>query len=470
MRQAHTVEQIRAAEAALMAELPPGALMQRAATGLAYAVIDYLGGAYGRRVVLLVGSGDNGGDTLYAGALLARRGAEVTAWLMSERAHEDGLATLRRAGGRVVRSTVRQSALSASQPDVVIDGIVGIGGQVGLRPEAAAALDVLTGVPVVAVDVPSGVGVDTGELDGPHVSAEVTVTFGTHKICQLADPAAAACGSVQLVDIGLDLPAPPLEALQAADVARLLPTPSPTAHKYTRGVVGVRAGSRQYPGAALLAVAGAASGLTGMVRYVGPAAETVKTRFPEVVGAGQVQSWVVGPGGGEDADQQLAEALADGVPTVIDAAALPYAARAAHRRAVLTPHAGELAALLGVDRARVEASPLTHARRAARELDDVVLLKGRHTVIAAPDGSTRINTTGTPWLATAGSGDVLAGLIGALLAAGLDTLDAASVGAWLHGAAATLAADGGPVVAREVAGAVPTVVRSLRGEVGEWTP
>lgn len=470
MRQAHTVEQIRAAEAALMAELPPGALMQRAATGLAYAVIDYLGGAYGRRVVLLVGSGDNGGDTLYAGALLARRGAEVTAWLMSEHAHEDGLATLRRAGGRVVRSTVRQSALSASQPDVVIDGIVGIGGQVGLRPEAAAALDVLTGVPVVAVDVPSGVGVDTGELDGPHVSAEVTVTFGTHKICQLADPAAAACGSVQLVDIGLDLPAPPLEALQAADVARLLPTPSPTAHKYTRGVVGVRAGSRQYPGAALLAVAGAASGLTGMVRYVGPAAETVKTRFPEVVGAGQVQSWVVGPGGGEDADQQLAEALADGVPTVIDAAALPYAARAAHRRAVLTPHAGELAALLGVDRARVEASPLAHARRAARELDDVVLLKGRHTVIAAPDGSTRINTTGTPWLATAGSGDVLAGLIGALLAAGLDTLDAASVGAWLHGAAATLAADGGPVVAREVAGAVPTVVRSLRGEVGEWTP
>lgn len=470
MRQAHTVEQIRAAEAALMAELPPGALMQRAATGLAYAVIDYLGGAYGRRVVLLVGSGDNGGDTLYAGALLARRGAEVTAWLMSEHAHEDGLATLRRAGGRVVRSTVRQSALSASQPDVVIDGIVGIGGQVGLRPEAAAALDVLTGVPVVAVDVPSGVGVDTGELDGPHVSAEVTVTFGTHKICQLADPAAAACGSVQLVDIGLDLPAPPLEALQAADVARLLPTPSPTAHKYTRGVVGVRAGSRQYPGAALLAVAGAASGLTGMVRYVGPAAETVKTRFPEVVGAGQVQSWVVGPGGGEDADQQLAEALADGVPTVIDAAALPYAARAAHRGAVLTPHAGELAALLGVDRARVEASPLAHARRAARELDDVVLLKGRHTVIAAPDGSTRINTTGTPWLATAGSGDVLAGLIGALLAAGLDTLDAASVGAWLHGAAATLAADGGPVVAREVAGAVPTVVRSLRGEVGEWTP
>lgn len=460
MRQAHTVEQIRSAEAALMATLPAGTLMQRAATGLAYAVIDYLDGAYGKHVLLLVGSGDNGGDALYAGTFLARRGARVTAWLMAPRAHEAGVAALRAAGGRVERL---EEARSSTATDVVIDGIVGIGGQPGLRPEAAAVLEALAGVPVVAVDVPSGVGVDTAELDGPHVSAELTVTFGTHKLCHLADPAAAACGAVQLVDIGLGpwLPAPAAQTLQAADVAALLPVPAPDGHKYTRGVVGVRAGSTTYPGAALLATAGAACGLIGMVRYVGAAAETVKAQFPEVVGPGRVQAWVVGPGGGDDADQQLREALADDVPVVVDASALPYVASAAGRGGVLTPHAGELASLLGVEREEVEATPLAHARRAAQEFESVVLLKGRRTVVARPDGATRINTTGTPWLATAGAGDVLAGLVGALLAAGLDPFDAASAGAWLHGAAATLASAHGPIVARDVAHAVPAVIRSL---------
>lgn len=447
-----------------MATLPPGTLMQRAAAGLAYAVVDYLGGAYGKRIVLLVGSGDNGGDALYAGAFLARRGAQVTAWLLSDRTHQGGLAALRAVGGRVVSAREGDGPRSHSQPDVAIDGIVGIGGQPGLRPQAAAALQALAGVPVLAVDVPSGVGVDTGEVDGSHVVADLTVTFGTHKLCHLADPAAASCGTVQLVDIGLGpwLPSAAAEALQAVDLARLLPVPGPTAHKYTRGVVGVRAGGTEYPGAALLAVAGAASGLVGMVRYVGTAAESVKAQFPEVVGGGRVQAWVVGPGGGEDAEQQLAEALADEVPVAVDAAALPYAAMVAGRGGVLTPHAGELATLLGTERERVEAAPLAHARRAAAELDSVVLLKGRRTVVAAPDGTTRVNATGTAWLATAGAGDVLAGLVGALLAAGLNPVDAASAGAWLHGAAATLASQDGPIVARDVAHAVPVVVRSLR--------
>src|SRR6476620_11231194 len=152
MRSAHTVEQVREAEAALMARLPEGALMQRAAAGLAYAVLDLLGGAYGRRVLLLVGSGDNGGDALYAGAMLARRGVQVEAWLLSEKAHEPGTRALKRAGGRVVTEPTRR-------PEVVVDGIVGIGGRGGLREDASDALKLLYGVPVVAVDTPSGIDV-----------------------------------------------------------------------------------------------------------------------------------------------------------------------------------------------------------------------------------------------------------------------------------------------------------------------
>ncbi len=456
MRSAHTVEQVRAAEAELMAGLPEGTLMQRAASGLAAAVLDLLGGGYGRRVLLLVGSGDNGGDALYAGALLARRGCAVSAWPLTDKPHGGGLVALRRAGGRVV------TRAPATPPDLVVDGIVGIGGRPGLREDAVAALTALQGVPVVAVDVPSGVDVDTGELAGPAVRADVTVTFGTHKVALLADPAAAYAGVVHLVDIGLETPPAAVQALQSADVAALLPRPVPDAQKYSRGVVGVRAGSAAYPGAGVLCVAGAASGLCGMVRYVGGAGEAVLAAHPDVVaGTGQVQAWTVGSGGGVDVATMLAEALGDGVPTVIDADALALVDEALTVPAVLTPHAGELARMTGADRAEIEAAPLRHARAAAERYAAVVLLKGRRTVVARPDGAARVTTTGVPWLATAGAGDVLAGLIGALLAAGLDPFDAASVGSWLHGAAATAASGGGPLSAVDVARTLPAVVRDL---------
>ncbi|TQL70249.1 hydroxyethylthiazole kinase-like uncharacterized protein yjeF/hydroxyethylthiazole kinase-like uncharacterized protein yjeF [Nocardioides albertanoniae] len=484
MRRAHSVEQLRAAEKASMASLPEGALMQRAATGLAYAVIDLLrerhGSAYGRRIVLLVGSGDNGADALYAGAVLARRGAQVEAWLLSDRVHAGGRAALTAAGGHCVgqESTPvepderRRARLETTTVDVVIDGIVGIGGTPGLRPEAESALAALAGIPVVSVDTPSGVGVDTGEIDGSHVSADLTVTFGTHKPCHLLDPAASACGKVRLVDIGLDLPTPAIESLEAADVAALVPRPAPDGHKYTRGVVGLRVGSATYPGAALLAVSGANTGLAGMVRYVGTAAEWVKRRNPEVVGDGQAQAWVVGSGSADGANSALAFARASGVPLVIDADSLRPLTGPLGVPAILTPHAGELAALIGEDRRDIEARPLHYARLAAKRFQAVVLLKGRRTTIASPDPDTpvRVNTTGTSWLATAGSGDVLGGLIGSLLAAGLAPIDAASAGAWLHGAAASLAASGGldtrerregPVTASGVAAAIPAVIRSL---------
>ena len=450
MRQAHTVAQVREAERRLLAELPEGALMATAAAGLASAVSDLLGRTYGARVLLLVGSGDNGGDVLFAGARLAARGAKVEAVLLSASVHPGGLTALTRAGGWVVDDP--------AEPDVIIDGIVGIGGRPGLRPDAVAALALFPDVPIVAADVPSGVSVDDGVVDGPHVTATMTVAFGTLKICHLVDPAAAAAGVVHLVDLGLDLPAAPVEALQEADVAALLPEPVPFDHKYTRGVVGVMAGSALYPGAAVLATAGAGCGLAGMVRYVGAAADQVRAAHPEiVVGEGRVQAWVVGSGGAEDAEEALRTAVADGVPVLADADALRHVTTLPG--GVLTPHAGELAAMLGVDREVVEAAQLEHVRLAAERFEAVVVLKGRHALIAEPGGRVRVNTSGTPWLATAGAGDVLAGLIGALLAAGLDPFDAASVGCYLHGAAAAYA--GASLRARDVADALPDVVRTL---------
>jgi hydroxyethylthiazole kinase-like uncharacterized protein yjeF len=460
MRSAHTVEQVRAAEGALTATLPEGALMQRAAAGLAASVIDLLAGAYGRRVVVLAGSGDNGGDALYAGAMLARRGARVEVVAVADRMHRAGLSALLLAGGRVVELASTHGR--GRGHDVVLDGIVGIGGRPGLRDRAAQAVRALGGVPMVAVDVPSGVDVDSGRVDGDHVTADLTVTFGTHKACHLVEPAASACGVVELVDIGLDLPQAGLTSLQAADVRRLLPRPPAQTQKYTRGVVGVRAGSERYPGAGVLSTAGAGCGLAGMVRYAGGAPDAVLAAHPEVVvGEGRVQAWVVGSGGDQQAADALSAAMRDDVPLVVDADALRHLSRPAGRPALLTPHAGELAAMLGVERVEVEADQLAFARRAAAEYDATVLLKGHHTLVASPDGAVRVTTTGTPWLAVAGAGDVLGGLCGSLLAAGLSPFDAGSVGSWLHGAAATLASGGGPLAAPAVARAIPRVVSDL---------
>ncbi|MFJ3303520.1 NAD(P)H-hydrate dehydratase [Streptomyces sp. NPDC086549] len=483
MRTAYSVETVRAAERELMARLPEGALMQRAAAGLAAACADLLGRVYGSRVVLLVGSGDNGGDALYAGARLARRGAGVTAVLLSpDRTHPGGLAALRRAGGSVVRSDAAEGIDEGiaegivERADLVVDGIVGIGGKGGLRPEAAAlaAAAGRSRVAVVAVDLPSGVEADTGEVRGAAVRADLTVTFGTHKPGLLVDPAREFAGSVRLVDIGLELPAgAELEALQHSDVARLLPLPAAESDKYRRGVVGVAAGSARYPGAAVLAVAGALRGGAGAVRYVGPAGDAVIARFPETLvsdrgphKAGRVQAWVVGPGAGDDA-ATVAEVLREDVPVLVDADGLRLADRNAVRGrtapTLMTPHAGEAAALLGVSREEVEAGRLGAVRELAGRYGATVLLKGSTTLVAdSAGGAVRVNATGTSWLATAGSGDVLSGLAGSLLAAGLSALDAGSAAAYLHGLAGRYAADGAPAGAHDVAEAIPEAWRDVR--------
>ncbi|MEY9962341.1 hydroxyethylthiazole kinase-like uncharacterized protein yjeF [Streptacidiphilus sp. MAP12-16] len=492
MRYAHTVEQVRAAEGALMARLPEGTLMQRAAAGLAATcatlLSDLRSKVYGSRVVVLAGSGDNGGDALFAGARLAARGARVSAVLLApSRVHGPGLAALRAAGGRVVTVDQaegrKQGLAEIGRADLVLDGIVGIGGRGGLRAEAVPFVRAAqrSGALVVAVDLPSGVDADTGEVAGEAVRAAVTVTFGTHKPGLLVDPGAQYAGVVRLVEIGIETPAPALAALQHADVAALLPRPSAESDKYRRGVVGIAAGSARYPGAAVLAVGAALHGGAGAVRYAGPAAREVVRAHPEVLvteggpkAAGRVQAWVVGPGlsDGADAERTLDEALSAGVPVLVDADGLRLLSRRGAAPAgaglLLTPHAGEAVALLagaGVQatREQVEAARLTYARRLAALYDCTVLLKGSTTVVAGQDGQVRVNPTGTPWLATAGSGDVLSGLAGSLLAAGLAPVDAGSVAAYLHGLAARIAGEQAPVTASEVAAALPAAWRGVTG-------
>jgi hydroxyethylthiazole kinase-like uncharacterized protein yjeF len=333
---------------------------------------------------------------------------------------------------------------------------------------------------VVAVDLPSGVDADTGEVVGEAVHADVTVTFGTYKPGLLVDPAAALAGALRLIDIGLDeeLAAhggPALEALQHVDVAALLPRPSGESDKYRRGVVGVVAGSRRYPGAAVLAVSGALRAGAGAVRYAGAGGEAVLARHPEVLvsagsphDAGRVQAWVVGPGLGDSPEARTAvrEVLASDVPVLVDADGLrlldPEVVRGRGAPTVLTPHAGEAAALLGWERGEVEARRLDAVRAVARRFGATVLLKGSTTLVADLDDGVpvRVNPTGTAWLATAGSGDVLSGLTGSLLAAGLAPRDAASCGAYLHGLAARLV--GGPLAAMDVAEGLPAAWRNVQ--------
>ncbi len=478
VQNAYDVASIREAEAALMARLPSGALMQRAATGLALAAVRMLrdppGRVVGGRVLLAVGAGNNGGDALFAGALLTARGVRVDAVLLApDHAHSGGLQALRRAGGRAVTHDGPGVSALVARADLALDGIVGIGGQGGLRPAAAALMSELAdaGVAVLAVDLPSGVDADTGTVTEPYVHASRTVTFGALKPAHCIDPGAAACGEVELVDIGLTpyLPEDPaLQLVGPADVAQM-PTPDGESQKYSRGVLGVRAGSAGYPGAAVLCTAGALAGPIGMVRFVGPddVARSVVDRFPEVVpGDGRVQAWAIGPGLGADRGAEVDRVLADGVPVLIDADGLAALGDRVPDGAVVlaTPHAGELARMLGVDRAAVESRRLEHATRAALQTGATVLLKGNTTVVAAPDGRVRVSDSGTPYLATAGAGDVLSGFAGSLLAAGLDPLTAGSLGAWLHGMAARRAV-GTParqIVAADVADELPAAVAAFR--------
>jgi ADP-dependent NAD(P)H-hydrate dehydratase / NAD(P)H-hydrate epimerase len=466
MRHYYSADAIREAEAPLLASLPDGALMARAAYGLATAIIGELvartGGVAGRRVCAVVGSGDNGGDALWAATFLRRRGVAADAILLKpDRTHQKGLAAFRQAGGRIVDSV-------AATTDLVIDGVVGISGSGPLRPDAADVFEAVdaAAIPVVAVDIPSGIDGATGAITGPAVHAALTVTFGGLKpVHALAD-----CGRVKLIDIGLDLPTTDVFGFDAADVAARWPVPGPHDDKYTQGVTGVMAGSSTYPGAAVLCTGAAVAATSGMVRYTGSAHTDVLAHWPEVIAsptpaaAGRVQSWVVGPGLGTDETGAAALwfALETNLPVLIDADGLTILAAhpdmLASRRAptVLTPHAGEFARLAGAPPGgdRVGAT-----RKLADALGATVLLKGNVTVIADPGGPVYLNPAGQSWAATAGSGDLLSGMIGALLAAGLPPSEAAAAAAFVHARAAELsAADPGP-------GYAPTSASRIVGHI-----
>ena len=432
--------------------------MRRAARALATAALAELWEASGAvaegQVLVLAGGGNNGGDALLAAAILARRGATVEARLATDHPHADALAEARAAGVVIADGPAAEPAAEAARLDLVIDGLTGIGASGPLRPRAAALLAPLIaagppgerGFRVLAVDIPSGVGVDDGALPGPVLAADRTVTFTCPRGAHLLPPAAPLNGRVDVVDLGLPVPTDGAPLAIAPDPARLAPllrVPGATDHKYTRGVVGIHAGSDAYPGAAVLAVSGAIRAGTGMARILAPRRATalVLASRPEAVPApGRCQAIVVGPGtdpADEPRAEELREALRaalrqgrdEGQWAVIDAGALPLLPGLAAEglacgpEHVLTPHAGEAAALLAglgqpTTREEVEAAPASAARGLAEETGATVVLKGTPVLIARPDGAPLLSLgSGPGWLATAGSGDVLSGALGAVLAA-----------------------------------------------------
>lgn len=484
------------------------------------------------RVTLLVGAGDNGGDGLYVGAELANEGAHVTAIAVGRSLHEEAFSAFAHAGGRVLALDPAaeipgcttgfsageagerlQAAVEYAQGShVIIDAMTGIGISGALRGVAGAIASSLgfdgelpdrpalpnnepsSDLPlVVAIDTPSGVGVNDGSLPGPYIPADVTVTFGAMKPCAMVPPASYACGHLTLVDFGFDIDdcVPATEMTDGDFVMDSIRLPQLSDGKYSRGVVGLVTGSARYPGAAVLSSAAAARTNTGMVRYLGPqrTQDMVLSSLPEaVIGKGRVQSWVVGsgvPAGDDEAsdsdfqrktiaallkhyalpqetdldddvDARHAGAL-DMPPIVVDAGALDLLPDKVPAQVVVTPHAGELARMLtrlGENEVSVDevcSQPLACARKLRELTGATVLLKGAVTMVVGTDGerNERVILSGRApaWMSTAGSGDVLAGMLGALLAQQDDMLaedpalvpEVVAAGAYMHGLAGAIA-------------------------------
>ena len=524
----------------------------------------------GAPVLLLVGGGHNGADTLLAGGLLSHSGCAVTAVLATEHPHPVALEEARSHGVTVYGAGYRSdgaedwdsaeavAAVEAflARGGLVLDGLTGIGATGPLRPDAVALIAplVAAGAPgrrplrVIAVDLPSGTGVDDGTVDGPVLAADCTVTFTCLKGCLCLPPARHLCGAVEVVPLGLPAPTSrpiarrPVDGALGDYLTRVVPEPGANDHKYTRGVVGLWAGSETYPGAAVLAASGAVLAGAGMVRLTAPrrVEDLVLATRPEVVpAAGRSQALVLGPGvdpadtvradelrevlrptlapardsgggrvadgarTGEEASDGATGAVPAGAPAVVDAGALSILTELLDEglrctpRHVLTPHAGEAAALLTAladsetpeetarqwNRERVEAHPAHAVREICRLSGATVLLKGATTLIAAPHHPLVSVDSGPGWMATAGSGDVLAGVLGAVLAgaaarwerevacaaAGADSaqgvlVDSVAAGVRLHALAGAYAAampgagvvgaGGHPVAALDIAAAL----------------
>lgn len=463
-------------------------LMDRASHGLGETASRLLaertGTSFGKHALLLVGKGNNGGDTLYAGAYLRSEGMKVTAVLLADGCHDEGLESFTRSGGHVLRvsdmsesDAVRSVVDESDRADLIIDGILGTGGRGGLRSPArdvVAAVGARHGTSearnrdrkplVIACDVPSGLDATTGQVHGPVLPADVTVTFIGAKTGLVATPRRSLVGRIVVLDLGIgeDLPAADAEVMQNSDFPSVWPMPREGDQKYSRGVLGTVVGSDDFPGAGLMCLRAAINAGVGMVRYTGGdfLAGTVAVACPEAVrteavGVDRVQAWAIGSGAtGSVREHDIRAALDSGLPLVADAAAIDILARDAaddSRSAphvVMTPHAGELEQALewfsrlnskGAEplrqaaedagwprekfpeegypsRETIESSPLVWARAAQTVLGGTILLKGPTTVVAGP-GRTWVHSGNSFWLATAGSGDTLTGILGAGIAA-----------------------------------------------------
>lgn len=485
---AYSVETIRAAEEALPELLESGELMSRAAKGVARLTAGRMRERGVRRVVGLVGPGNNAADTLFAIARLARRGFEATAVCADPTASEVQDAAARRArdqGARIITGSGSEAVTAISRAEFVLDGVTGIGGRPGLAPFARPWVDAIRdGAWIIAVDTPSGQPVEGGPVVADAVFADETVTFGAPKPVHLLPPTEAACGLLTVLDIGLDLEdaEPVVVRLTPDDVPALWPVPTAEDDKYSRGVLGITAGGESYPGAAVLTATAAVVAGAGMVRYTGTVTPSglVRAALPEVVhGEGRVQAHVIGPGldttsraKGVSAQLDAARAALDSdLPVLVDAGGFDLITGVREAPTLLTPHAGECARLLTrltgrsteLTRAEVEADPRLHAQMLAEATSATVLLKGGVTYVVEPGGPVHVHDDAPAWLATAGAGDVLAGLVGTLLAAGVEPITAASLGVLVHGRAADHANPGGPVRALDVAHAIgPTVAQLLQ--------
>jgi ADP-dependent NAD(P)H-hydrate dehydratase / NAD(P)H-hydrate epimerase len=477
---------------------PDHVLMERAGRAVVRTVVEAAGGRYGRRVAVVCGKGNNGGDGFVAARVALREGLGVTCWLVGEGnvrgAAAYHLEEMRRSG--IDLRPFKPRALDGA--DVIVDAIFGTGFRGSAEGEAAdaiAAINAVT-VAVVAVDIPSGVDGATGAVNGPAVRADATVAMAAEKIGTAMPPGASLAGTTSVADIGIDVPASRLRISEPADVAALLPRRQPDAHKRSGGSVAILGGSAGMSGAVVLAAraavrtgagyatAGVTSTVEPVVSVAVPEVLTLIASDDEVLGPESVDRFnpvldradvlAVGPGLGTGPSQtELVTRVLEEVdlPVVLDADALnvlalradPLTARTAP--AVITPHPGELSRLLGTTTNDIQSDRLAHARGAADRFNCIVVLKGFRSLIAQPGGEVIVNPTGGPELATAGTGDVLTGVIAALAAAGLSTFDAAWSGAFVHGLAGSIAAEErgvSGVLAGDVAEGLPGAIERLR--------
>ncbi len=497
-----TREAVRAVDADAIERLgiPGHVLMENAGRGAAEALLERFEGRLGR-VVIVGGIGQNGGDAWVVARHLFLRGIQSICVLVGDEARVRGDAAMNLAALRPLGVEFRAAAPDALGPlqsalegaTLVVDGLFGTGLDRPLRGGYAAAVEriVDSGVPCAALDLPSGVDADTGAILGVATRAELTITFAARKRGLFQYPGTAHAGEVRCAHIGVPLSGDaPMSILEPADVARLVPPRRPDAHKGTAGHVLVVGGSPGHGGAALLSGLGAMRAGAGLVTLAvrEDAQASLDARVRELMtdafprdGATEAvlamlegkSSAVIGPGLGLDAaSRELCRRLAEScpVPAVLDADALTAVAevglkslRDAAAPRVLTPHPGEAGRLLGVSTQEIQADRHAAAEELARLSHQVVVLKGAGSIACAPDGRGYVCARGTPAMGVAGTGDVLAGAIGALLSE-LSPLEAAGVGVTLHALAGEASAESDRgLLSGELADAIPAVLDACRG-------